>query len=160
MFQLFLVSCKYLPLNCNGISITYSCVLLLVLDIHLLKYRCFPGYPHKCPKLRIMPEKNLSKEDADRLLSLLIDQVLHLAILLMIFFFPKRPQVLALTWEASLTLVGFRSFFWNKKPWGWHPLCFVLKKLGFETDSHWGMHIMWASVFELGRWYSSRRRLF
>eukprot|EP00267_Zea_mays_P050960 XP_020403837.1 eIF-2-alpha kinase GCN2 isoform X3 [Zea mays] len=35
---------------------------------------CFPGYPHKCPKLRILPEKNLSKEDTDRLLSLLIDQ--------------------------------------------------------------------------------------
>ncbi|TVU15418.1 hypothetical protein EJB05_38939 [Eragrostis curvula] len=32
---------------------------------------CFPGYPHKCPKLRIIPEENLSKEDADRLLSLL-----------------------------------------------------------------------------------------
>ncbi|TKW05167.1 hypothetical protein SEVIR_7G157200v4 [Setaria viridis] len=35
---------------------------------------CFPGYPHKCPKLRIIPEKNLSKEDANQLLSLLVDQ--------------------------------------------------------------------------------------
>ncbi|KAG2567098.1 hypothetical protein PVAP13_7NG220600 [Panicum virgatum] len=40
----------------------------------ILDVICFPGYPHKCPKLRIVPEKNLSKEDADRLLSLLFDQ--------------------------------------------------------------------------------------
>jgi len=41
----------------------------------ILDVICFPGYPHKCPKLRVVPEKNLSKEDADRLLSLLVDQV-------------------------------------------------------------------------------------
>lgn len=40
----------------------------------ILDVTCFAGYPHKCPKLRIIPEKNLSKEDADRLLSLLVDQ--------------------------------------------------------------------------------------
>lgn len=40
----------------------------------ILSVICFPGYPHKCPKLRIIPEKNLSKEDAERLLSLLVDQ--------------------------------------------------------------------------------------
>ncbi|KAL6650949.1 hypothetical protein ACP70R_009874 [Stipagrostis hirtigluma subsp. patula] len=40
----------------------------------ILDVICFPGYPHKCPKLRIIPQKNLSKEDADRLLSLLVDQ--------------------------------------------------------------------------------------
>ncbi|KAJ1271678.1 hypothetical protein BS78_06G144600 [Paspalum vaginatum] len=40
----------------------------------ILSVICFPGYPHKCPKLRIIPEKCLSKEDADRLLSLLVDQ--------------------------------------------------------------------------------------
>ncbi|CAN6235470.1 unnamed protein product [Urochloa humidicola] len=40
----------------------------------ILDVTCFPGYPHKCPKLRIIHEKNLSKEDADRLLSLLVDQ--------------------------------------------------------------------------------------
>ncbi|KQJ83323.1 eIF-2-alpha kinase GCN2 isoform X2 [Brachypodium distachyon] len=40
----------------------------------ILDVICFPGYPNKCPKLRIIPEKNLSKEDADRLLSLLVDQ--------------------------------------------------------------------------------------
>lgn len=40
----------------------------------ILDVICFPGYPHKCPKLRIIPEKNLSKEDVDRLLSLLLDQ--------------------------------------------------------------------------------------
>ncbi|XP_062226036.1 eIF-2-alpha kinase GCN2 [Phragmites australis] len=40
----------------------------------ILDVICFPGYPHKCPKLRIIPEQNLSKEDADRLLSLLVDQ--------------------------------------------------------------------------------------
>lgn len=37
--------------------------------------RCLLGYPHKCPKLRIVPEKGLSKEDADKLLLLLVDQV-------------------------------------------------------------------------------------
>ncbi|EAY94665.1 hypothetical protein OsI_16444 [Oryza sativa Indica Group] len=36
--------------------------------------RCFAGYPHKCPKLRVLPEKTLSREDANRLLSLLVDQ--------------------------------------------------------------------------------------
>uniref|UniRef100_A0A453CAL1 RWD domain-containing protein n=1 Tax=Aegilops tauschii subsp. strangulata TaxID=200361 RepID=A0A453CAL1_AEGTS len=41
----------------------------------ILDVICFAGYPHKCPKLRIIPEKNLCKEDADRLLSLLSDQV-------------------------------------------------------------------------------------
>jgi len=41
----------------------------------ILDVICFPGYPHKCPKLRVVPEENLSKEDADRLLSLLVDQV-------------------------------------------------------------------------------------
>ncbi|PKA56267.1 putative serine/threonine-protein kinase GCN2 [Apostasia shenzhenica] len=35
-----------------------------------------PGYPHKCPKLQILPEKGLSKNDADRLLSLLVDQAI------------------------------------------------------------------------------------
>ncbi|KAM0911847.1 hypothetical protein ACQ4PT_013200 [Festuca glaucescens] len=44
----------------------------------ILDVTCFAGYPHKCPKLRIIPEKNLSKEDADRLLSLLVDQAPHL----------------------------------------------------------------------------------
>jgi translation initiation factor 2-alpha kinase 4 len=40
----------------------------------ILDVICFAGYPHKCPKLRIIPEKSLSKEDADRLLSLLVEQ--------------------------------------------------------------------------------------
>ncbi|PKI74215.1 hypothetical protein CRG98_005453 [Punica granatum] len=40
----------------------------------LLSVRCLPGYPHKCPKLQITPEKGLSKADADNLLSLLNDQ--------------------------------------------------------------------------------------
>ncbi|XP_073116363.1 eIF-2-alpha kinase GCN2 isoform X3 [Elaeis guineensis] len=40
----------------------------------LLLVRCLPGYPHKCPKLQIVPEKGLSKKDADRLISLLLDQ--------------------------------------------------------------------------------------
>ncbi|KAK3004259.1 hypothetical protein RJ639_019446, partial [Escallonia herrerae] len=40
----------------------------------LLSVRCLPGYPYKCPKLQITPEKGLSKADADNLLSLLHDQ--------------------------------------------------------------------------------------
>lgn len=40
----------------------------------LLLVRCLPGYPYKCPKLQITPEKGLSKGDADNLLSLLQDQ--------------------------------------------------------------------------------------
>uniref|UniRef100_A0A0E0KS85 non-specific serine/threonine protein kinase n=1 Tax=Oryza punctata TaxID=4537 RepID=A0A0E0KS85_ORYPU len=40
----------------------------------ILDVTCFAGYPHKCPKLRIQPEKALSREDANRLLSLLVDQ--------------------------------------------------------------------------------------
>ncbi|OVA04586.1 Protein kinase domain [Macleaya cordata] len=46
-------------------------------DLHvsaLLSVRCLPGYPYKCPKLQITPEKGLSKDDADKLLSLLHDQ--------------------------------------------------------------------------------------
>ncbi|XP_042044416.1 eIF-2-alpha kinase GCN2 isoform X2 [Salvia splendens] len=39
-----------------------------------LSVRCLPGYPYKCPKLQIIPEKGLSKTDADNLLSLLYDQ--------------------------------------------------------------------------------------
>ncbi|KAM0940124.1 putative protein kinase PEK-GCN2 family [Dioscorea sansibarensis] len=46
-----------------------------VLDFSvLLVVRCLSGYPHRCPKLQIVSEKGLSKEDADRLLSLLVDQ--------------------------------------------------------------------------------------
>ncbi|XP_048432338.1 eIF-2-alpha kinase GCN2-like [Pyrus x bretschneideri] len=40
----------------------------------LLSVRCLPGYPYKCPKLQITPEKGLSKTDTDRLLSLIHDQ--------------------------------------------------------------------------------------
>ncbi|KAK9288122.1 hypothetical protein L1049_016570 [Liquidambar formosana] len=40
----------------------------------LLSVRCLPGYPCKCPKLQITPEKGLSKDDANNLLSLLHDQ--------------------------------------------------------------------------------------
>ncbi|ONK57837.1 uncharacterized protein A4U43_C09F4700 [Asparagus officinalis] len=39
-----------------------------------LSIRCLPGYPHKCPKIQIVPQKGLPKMDADRLLSLLVDQ--------------------------------------------------------------------------------------
>ncbi|GMP55051.1 hypothetical protein CsSME_00019994 [Camellia sinensis var. sinensis] len=41
----------------------------------LLSVRFLPGYPYKCPKLQIAPEKGLSKADADNLLSLLNYQV-------------------------------------------------------------------------------------
>ncbi|KAK8482410.1 hypothetical protein V6N13_022150 [Hibiscus sabdariffa] len=45
------------------------------LDISaLLLVRCLPGYPYKCPKLQIIPEKGLTKCQADTLLSLLNDQ--------------------------------------------------------------------------------------
>ncbi|XWS13227.1 hypothetical protein CRYUN_Cryun36dG0019600 [Craigia yunnanensis] len=40
----------------------------------LLVVRCLPGYPYKCPKLQITPEKGLTKNEADNLLSLLNDQ--------------------------------------------------------------------------------------
>ncbi|KAA8527288.1 hypothetical protein F0562_034615 [Nyssa sinensis] len=40
----------------------------------LLSVRCLPGYPYKCPKLQLTPEKGLSKADADNLLSLLHEQ--------------------------------------------------------------------------------------
>ncbi|XP_057957013.1 eIF-2-alpha kinase GCN2 [Malania oleifera] len=40
----------------------------------LLSVRCLPGYPYKCPRLQITPEKGLSRVDADNLLSLLQDQ--------------------------------------------------------------------------------------
>ncbi|XP_022761656.1 eIF-2-alpha kinase GCN2 isoform X2 [Durio zibethinus] len=40
----------------------------------LLLVRCLPGYPYKCPKLQITPEKGLTKTGADSLLSLLNDQ--------------------------------------------------------------------------------------
>ncbi|KAL2507271.1 putative serine/threonine-protein kinase GCN2 [Forsythia ovata] len=40
----------------------------------LLSVRFLHGYPYKCPKLQIVPEKGLSKVNADSLLSLLHDQ--------------------------------------------------------------------------------------
>lgn len=40
----------------------------------LLLVRFLPGYPDKCPKLQIVPENGLSTKDANRLLSLLVDQ--------------------------------------------------------------------------------------
>ncbi|KAJ0034165.1 hypothetical protein Pint_25782 [Pistacia integerrima] len=39
-----------------------------------LAVRCLPGYPYKCPKLHITPEKGLTEKDADNLLCLLHDQ--------------------------------------------------------------------------------------
>ncbi|TYJ14958.1 hypothetical protein E1A91_A10G152900v1 [Gossypium mustelinum] len=45
------------------------------LDISaLLLVRCLPGYPYKCPRLQITPEKGLTKGQADSLLTLLNDQ--------------------------------------------------------------------------------------
>ncbi|KAG9447065.1 hypothetical protein H6P81_013193 [Aristolochia fimbriata] len=40
----------------------------------VLHIRCLPGYPYKCPKLRIVPEKGLSEDDTEHLLALLLDQ--------------------------------------------------------------------------------------
>lgn len=40
----------------------------------LLCVRCLPGYPHKCPKLKLTPGEGLLKDDADKLLSLLHEQ--------------------------------------------------------------------------------------
>jgi len=48
--------------------------LLIPFYFNLL-IRCLPGYPDKCPRLQITPEKGLTKCDADNLLSLLNDQV-------------------------------------------------------------------------------------
>ncbi|KAG0458553.1 hypothetical protein HPP92_023710 [Vanilla planifolia] len=42
----------------------------------LLLVRFLPGYPHKCPKLQIVPEKGLTEKDADRLLSVIVDQAI------------------------------------------------------------------------------------
>lgn len=40
----------------------------------LLSVRFLTGYPYKCPKLQISPEKGLSKSECDKLLQLLYDQ--------------------------------------------------------------------------------------
>lgn len=40
----------------------------------ILSVRFLPGYPNKCPKLQIVPEKGLSETDTEKLLSLLHDQ--------------------------------------------------------------------------------------
>lgn len=40
----------------------------------ILSVRCLPGYPFKCPKLQVEPEKGLMQVDVDKLLSLLLDQ--------------------------------------------------------------------------------------
>lgn len=59
-------------------------MLLVVILSLLFSVRCLPGYPYKCPKLQITPEKGLSENDADKLLSLLHDQVIvHSLILLL-----------------------------------------------------------------------------
>jgi hypothetical protein len=47
--------------------------------------RCLPGYPFKCPKLQITPEMGLSETDANKLLSLLLDQVRACSFKLTIF---------------------------------------------------------------------------
>lgn len=39
-----------------------------------LQIRCLPGYPRKCPKIQVVQQKGLSKEDTDQLVSLLLDQ--------------------------------------------------------------------------------------
>ncbi|KAF5733896.1 Kinase family protein isoform 2 [Tripterygium wilfordii] len=40
----------------------------------ILSVRCLPGYPYKCPKLLVTPEKGVTKSDVDKLLSLLHEQ--------------------------------------------------------------------------------------
>ncbi|XP_024461307.2 eIF-2-alpha kinase GCN2 isoform X3 [Populus trichocarpa] len=59
----------------------------------LLSVRCLPGYPDKCPRLQITPEKGLTKCDADNLLSLLNDQVLCSSINSSIQLFQKDIAV-------------------------------------------------------------------
>ncbi|CAJ1933325.1 unnamed protein product [Sphenostylis stenocarpa] len=49
-----------------------------------LDVRCLPGYPFKCPKLQITPEKGLSEADANKLLSLLHDQFIDVGDLLLL----------------------------------------------------------------------------
>ncbi|CAI0541132.1 unnamed protein product [Linum tenue] len=45
------------------------------LDISVqLSVRCLPGYPYKCPKLKITPEKGLKEDESENLLSLLQEQ--------------------------------------------------------------------------------------
>ena len=55
--------------------ILYLTIFLVMYLFLSLVYRCLPGYPYKCPKLQITPENGMSKTDADKLLSLLRDQV-------------------------------------------------------------------------------------
>lgn len=64
--ELTLLQCT----NSFPIFLTFS-----IIDYCILNLRCLPGYPHKCPKIQIVPQNGLSKKDADRLLSLLVDQV-------------------------------------------------------------------------------------
>ncbi|OAY65734.1 putative serine/threonine-protein kinase GCN2 [Ananas comosus] len=52
----------------------FKLLLSCSIDTFLSHIRCLPGYPHKCPKLQIVPEKGLSEKDADQLLALLVDQ--------------------------------------------------------------------------------------
>lgn len=60
-----------------NIDFILSQCIFLFMEFYLpLFTRCLPGYPYKCPKLQITPEKGLSKSDADKLLSLINDQVL------------------------------------------------------------------------------------
>ncbi|KAI4302752.1 hypothetical protein MLD38_038463 [Melastoma candidum] len=40
----------------------------------LLIVRCLPGYPYKCPKIQIVPEKGISQAHADNLYSILSEQ--------------------------------------------------------------------------------------
>lgn len=50
-------------------------ILLVTVSILSLFNGCLPGYPYKCPKLHIIPKNGLSETDADKLFSLLHDQV-------------------------------------------------------------------------------------
>lgn len=59
------------------VSLQCPCTLFIMILFVCFFIRCLPGYPYKCPKLQITLEKGLTKSDADNLLCLLQDQVLH-----------------------------------------------------------------------------------
>lgn len=57
----------------KGIFVAVKSIIVFALAFMA---RCLPGYPFKCPKLQVTPETGLSQTDADKLLALLVDQVL------------------------------------------------------------------------------------
>lgn len=79
-------------------------------------FRCLPGYPFKCPKLQVEPEKGLMQVDVDKLLSLLLDQVWSAFALLFFLVLMDKKYFSYLEKKPGQNLVSHNFIYFFNRP--------------------------------------------